>query len=288
MMRMNYPEPLEPYSTSGGESSHPDPAAKPPDGPQSRPRRPSREIASKRILLTGASGGIGGAVAHALVAKGATVVLAGRNERILNDRARDLGADVVVGDVTDARGFAALRAAARSCDVVIHNAADPGEGQFADCAPGDVTRVLDTNLVGPMRLTQAYLHDRREARDGGGIIFIGSVAGVAPSPGLSLYNASKFGLRGFALSLHAELRASDCWATHIAPGFISDVGMFAASGKPLPRWVRSRRADDVARAVQRALTRQPAEIWVAPLELRVAARVVSRAPGLTAAVRRNR
>ena len=120
------------------------------------------------------------------------------------------------------------------------------------------------------------------ARGRGHLLFISSLQGKAATPGASLYCASKFGIRGFALGLREDLHASGVGVSTVFPGFIRDAGLFADSGVKLPPGVGTRAPEDVARAVVRAIERNRAEIDVAPLALRAGTVFASLAPELAA------
>jgi short-subunit dehydrogenase len=120
----------------------------------------------------------------------------------------------------------------------------------------------------------------------GHIVFMSSLQGKASTPVSSVYCASKFGLRGFALALREDLRRHDVGVSVVLPGFIRDAGLFADSGAKLPPGVGTRSPEDVARAVISAIERNRAEVEVAPLGLRVGTAIASVAPALSAAVSR--
>jgi len=117
-------------------------------------------------------------------------------------------------------------------------------------------------------------------RGRGHVVFMSSIAGKSATPRSSVYNATKFGLRGFSLALRAELRPQGVGVSTIFPGFIRDAGMFADTKIKLPPGVGTRSPEDVAAAVVRAITRNKAEIDVAPLTLRAAAKLSGIAPEL--------
>jgi short-subunit dehydrogenase len=117
-------------------------------------------------------------------------------------------------------------------------------------------------------------------------VFVSSLSGKAASGHASLYNATKFGMRGFALALREDLRPHGIGVSTVFPGFIRDAGMFADAGVTLPKGVGTRSPQDVARATVRAIERNIAEIDVAPLGLRLGARISGIAPVLSAAVQR--
>lgn len=178
-----------------------------------------------RVLLTGATGGIGQAAAAALVRAGAAVMLQGRSPARLAAQARALqqgAADHAVAwhadDLAQADALPALADAAASwgCNVVVHNAGVPGFGRLEAMGADDMQQVLQLNLLAPMLLTQAllaHLRGQREAR----VIFVGSVLGRLGLPGYSVYGASKFGLRGFAEALRRELADGPVGVQYLGP-----------------------------------------------------------------------
>jgi short-subunit dehydrogenase len=141
------------------------------------------------------------------------------------------------------------------------------------------------NLRTPILLSHA-LAPRMVERGRGQLVFISSLAGKAAMAGASMYSATKFGLRGFALSLRSDLHGTGVGVTVVFPGFISEAGMFAVSGAKLPPGVGMKRPEDVAAAVVRAIEHDPAEIDVAPLPLRAGAIFSGAAPALADRVAR--
>ena len=116
-------------------------------------------------------------------------------------------------------------------------------------------------------------------RGRGQLVFISSLSGQVTSPASPLYSATKFGLRGFALGMREDLRSDGVGVSLVVPGFIRDAGMYADAGVPLPPGVATRSPEQVAAGVIRAIERNPAEVFVAPLSLRLGALVGSVAPG---------
>jgi short-subunit dehydrogenase len=114
------------------------------------------------------------------------------------------------------------------------------------------------------------------------MVFVSSLSGKAASPASSLYSATKFGLRGFALGLREDLRPRGVGVSVITPGFIRDAGMYARAGVKLPPGVGTRTPQAVADAVVRAIERNRAELDVAPVGLRLGATIASVAPELAA------
>src|SRR5581483_7584589 len=111
----------------------------------------------------------------------------------------------------------------------------------------EIDRALDVNLRAPIVLAHA-LTPAMVARREGHLVFISSLNGKAATPLTSIYNATKFGLRGFAAALREDLRAEGVGVSTIFPGFISEAGMFAAAGAKLPPGVGTRTPRDVAEA----------------------------------------
>ena len=124
------------------------------------------------------------------------------------------------------------------------------------------------------------------ARGSGHLLFMSSLSGRAAAPGSSVYSATKFGLRGFALALREDLAPKGVGVSVVLPGFIRDAGMFADSGAKLPPGVGTKRPEDVARAVVKAIEANRAELDVAPLPLRAGAVIASLIPGPAGAVQR--
>jgi short-subunit dehydrogenase len=238
-------------------------------------------------LITGATGGIGMAIARRLHGRGATVLLSGRRADVLERLRGELGdrAEVLVSDLADREQAAALPARAGKVDVLVANAALPASGHLLGFSPAEIDRALDVNLRAPVMLARDLAPAMSE-RGYGHLVFVSSLSGKAGSAGSSLYSASKFGLRGFAQGLHEDLRSADVGVSTIFPGFIRDAGMFHESGAKLPRYVGTRKPDHVAKAVVKAIERNELEIDVAPLGLRVGASLAGLAPATVAAVQR--
>jgi short-subunit dehydrogenase len=245
------------------------------------------EIGGRRALLTGASGGIGDAIARALHARGATVVVSGRRTEALEGLAKELGdrVEVVSADLSSAEGVEALLQAAPDIDILVANAALPGSGLLDGFSTDEIDRTIDVNLRAPMQLTRELAPGMKQ-RGSGQLVFISSMSGKIANGGGSVYSATKFGLRGFAAGLRDELRGTGVGVTVVFPGFISDGGMFADTGIELPAYVRTRTPRQVAAAVVRGIERDRGEIDVAPLTVRATGWLAGVAPGAVAAVGR--
>jgi len=244
------------------------------------------KVTGARVLLTGASGGLGGVIARELHARGAAqLVLSGRRLEALSPLADELGAVVVRADLGERGEVADLAAAAGEVDILIANAALPASGALLELEQVEIDRMLEVDLRAPVALARA-LAPGMVARGRGHIVLISSLAGKAASPASSIYSAAKFGLRGFAHGARADLRAKGVGVSVIMPGFIRDVGMFADSGATLPPGVGTSSPAQVARAVVSAIERNRAEVTVAPVGLRIGSALACLAPGVAAHLQR--
>ena len=220
------------------------------------------------VLLTGASGGIGHAIARALAARGAQLVLTGRRADVLEPLAAEVGGRALAIDLAERDAIERLAAEAGDVEILVANAALPASGTLDDYTVEQVDRALDVNLRAPILLAK-LLSEGMVARGHGHLVFISSLSGRAAAGGSALYSATKFGLRGFALSLREDLRASGVGVSTIFPGFIRDAGMFAARGRRRcrPASARAARRTSPPRSCA-AIERNKAEVDVAPLGLR--------------------
>ena len=239
------------------------------------------ELDGNTVLLTGATGGLGRAIAADLADRGASLVLTSRKEDALNDLASSLPGEhrVVPADLVEDGAAERLGAEAGKVDALVANAGLTGTGRIESFTPEDTKRALRVNLEAPMMLARELVPAMRENRDGH-LVFVSSLSGKAPSPRSAVYAATKFGLRGFALCLRADLAGTGVGVSLVVPGFIRDAGMFAESGAKPPPGMGTSTPQDVAAAVIKAIERDKVEVAVAPLQTRALAHLGLASPGI--------
>jgi short-subunit dehydrogenase len=243
-------------------------------------------LGGRSALVTGATGGIGAAIARALAARGVSpLLLSGRRTEVLEPLASELGARALECDLSDPAAVDRLADEAESVDVLIANAALPASGRLTSFTQEEIDRALAVNLRAPIALARRLV-DPMIARGSGHLVFVSSLSGKAASPGGSVYSATKFGVRGFALGLRQDLRPHGIGVSVVAPGFVRDAGMFHDSGAKLPPFVGTISPEQVAHGVVHAIERNRAEVVVAPLNLRAGAAVGGLLPELVANVQR--
>jgi len=183
------------------------------------------DLTGKTALVTGASGGIGEAVARALHAQGATVVLHGTRAEKLEALQKDLGARAfaLAVDLSDRDAVAGLVDAASALagpiTILVNNAGITRDGLLMRMKDDDWDSVLEVNMTASMSLCRAAMRGMMKARTGR-IISISSVVGVTGNAGQTNYAASKAGMIGFSKSLAAEVASRGLTVNVVAPGFI--------------------------------------------------------------------
>lgn len=182
-------------------------------------------LEGRKALVTGASGGIGGATARALHAAGATVTLSGTRKEALDALAAELGsrAHVAVADLSTAPTTEALvknvETQMGGIDILVNNAGLTRDQLLLRMKDEDWQQVLDVNLTAAFRLSRGVLRGMMRARFGR-IVSITSVVGTTGNPGQANYAASKAGLTGFTKSLAMEVASRNITVNCVAPGFV--------------------------------------------------------------------
>ncbi len=184
------------------------------------------DLSDQKALVTGASGGIGGDIARALHAQGATVGLTGTRAEALESLAQELGerAHVLPRDLSDPAACDALPSAAEAAlgglDILVNNAGLTRDNLLARMKDEEWDRVLAVNLTAGFRLVRAALRGMMRRRHGR-IVGITSIVGVTGNPGQANYAASKAGMIGFSKSLAGEVASRRITVNCVAPGFIA-------------------------------------------------------------------
>lgn len=246
------------------------------------------EINGATAVVTGAAGGLGGAIARALSARGARLILTDRREEALKSLASQLnGAEIHVCDLANAAQVAELSARVADTDIVVANAALPATGKLDDFTPEQLNRALDVNLRVPMLMTQQLLPGMLQ-RGRGHFVYISSIAGKLPSARVPIYSATKAGLRGFCGSLRQDLHGSGVGASVVFPGTMTDAGLLADAGLPATPGTKGTSCDFGANRVIAAIVKNLGEVDAAELPVRIMARFGGIAPELAARLARRK
>ncbi len=183
------------------------------------------DLTGRKALVTGATGGLGEAIARTLHAQGATVGIHGTRQEKLDELAAELGDRVQVfpADLSDREAVKQLGQKAEAdlggVDILVNNAGITRDGLFVRMSDEDWDKVLEVNLGSAFRLTRELTHPMMRRRYGR-IINITSIVGVTGNPGQANYCASKAGMIGFSKSLAQEIASRNVTVNCVAPGFI--------------------------------------------------------------------
>jgi short-subunit dehydrogenase len=238
------------------------------------------QLSGRTVLLTGATGGLGHAIARRLSRAGASLVLTGRRTDVLEPLAAELGARALAADLGDREAVGRLAEECAGVDVLVANAALPASGDMLDYGVEEIDRALEVNLRAPVVLAR-LLAEPMAARGAGHIVFISSLSGKVGTPRSALYSATKFGLRGFGQGLRGDLAPRGVGVSVVLPGFVREAGMFHDSGARLPPYVGTSTPEQVAEATLEAIERNRGEVTVAPTLMRVLTTVAGAAPRLS-------
>jgi short-subunit dehydrogenase len=243
------------------------------------------QISGSTVLLTGATGGIGHAIARALAGRGANLILTGRRADVLEPLAAECGGRALAVDLAIPDDVERLVRDAGEVDILVANAALPASGTLDSFSIAEIDRALDVNLRAPIVLAHELV-PAMVAKGRGHLLFMSSLIGKAVAPRAAVYSATKFALRGFGGALRADLREAGVGVSVVFPGIIRDAGMFADANVDVPTGVGTSSPEDVARAVVRAIERNRGEVDVAPLASRLISTAAGPAPEFTAGLMR--
>ncbi|NOT14640.1 MAG: SDR family oxidoreductase [Methylotenera sp.] len=232
------------------------------------------QLANKRILLTGATGGIGQHLARQLARKGAKLALVGRDTAKLENLAHEIKhkggyASILVADfeTADAVNQVALQATAQlgGVDILINNAAILDFIQFEDQSPARIAQMINTNVTAPLQLAHALL-PQFKTQNQGHFVMIGSILGSLGFPHYATYCATKFAIHGFSQALRRELVNTNIGVTYIAPRGVNTpmndantLAMLAKTGGNVdePEYVATRIVNALEKEKQEVFIGQP-------------------------------
>jgi uncharacterized protein len=213
------------------------------------------ELRGKRVLITGASRGIGESLARAFAEAGATVALVARSEDVLRVLAVELGGTAHAADLSDPTQVADLvdriEGVAGPVDVLVNNAGVESTASFIDSSPDALRRITEVNYLAPVELCRQAIPPMLR-RGGGHIVNVSSMAGCAAFPGTATYSASKAALSHFTSGLLADLRGTPVRTTLVELGpiptdMLTGVNEYEPTAKSFQRFYRTRLIIDVPR-----------------------------------------
>lgn len=242
------------------------------------------DVKGKRVLLTGAAGGLGELTANTLADAGATLILSSRNEQKLNELASSLpgGPHEVVAQDLDVPGAAAqVVEKAGRVDILIANAGRPGGWALDETPADEITSVIRVNFETPIQMAKAVIPQMKE-RGQGQIVLISSLAGKFALPDSTMYSSTKSGLRAFGWALRPELAKHRIAVTIVTPGFIGEVGMFAKRGRKAPPFAGIVPPETYAKKLLAGIEKDADEITIAMPQLRGLSQVAVLVPGVLA------
>jgi short-subunit dehydrogenase len=230
-----------------------------------------RSIEGSRILVTGASQGIGYALATAAAERGARVLAVARSEILLHElssqvRARGFSLDVLVGDVTNTQDRQRMVDESvkhlGGLDILVNNAGIGATGHFAEVSPERLRKIMEVNFFGMTEMIRGFLPILKQGRKPA-IVNISSIAGKRGIPARSEYSASKFAVQGFSEALRAELAKDGIDVLVICPGLTQtnfSQNMLEQKAKMPMDHMRGMTADKVAEAVIRSIEKGRNEV----------------------------
>jgi short-subunit dehydrogenase len=248
------------------------------------------DLDGKRVLLSGATGGIGQAIAAELASRGAGLILSSRRRPELEQLAGTLPGEasrhqVITADLAEPGAAEKLVAEAGEVHGLVANAALPASGKLDDFSSDQIQRAIRVNFESPILMARAITPQLAKQGEGH-LVFISSLSGKVGTPRSALYSSTKFGLRGFAFGLREDMRSHGVGVSIVSPGFVRGAGMWADAEVDPPPMIGTTTPAKVARAVAKAIERNRSEITVAPRRQRFAAEIGYRHPEFAAGLQR--
>ena len=248
-----------------------------------------RDLRGRTALVTGATGGLGRAIARALAAEGTQVVVTGRDAAKLDELVGELGARAIRADLTDIAEVDRVADEAGDVDVLVNNAGVIFYAAFPELSREQLERAVALNVTAPLLLTHRLLPGMLE-RGRGHVVMVGSLAGDAYPAFQSVYATTKAAIVALGRSLRAELRGSSVGASVVSPIYVDEDGVYADNvarhGLRSPWLVGTVGPDRVARATVEAIRRDRPEVIVASRPMRPVFALGSLSPKLGDAILR--
>jgi short-subunit dehydrogenase len=230
-----------------------------------------RDLRGRTALVTGATGGLGQAIARRLATAGAELVVTGRDEGLLASISTELGARPIRADLTDPAEVDRLADEAGDIDVLVNNAGVIFYSAFPELSREQLERAVALNVTAPLLLTHRLLPGMLD-RGRGHVVMIGSLAGHLYPAFQSVYAMTKAAVVGLGRSLRAELRGSPVGISVVSAIYVDEAGVYADNvtrhGLRSPWIVGTVSPDRVARSVVRAIERDQPEVIVASRPIR--------------------
>ena len=234
----------------------------------------------KRILLTGAAGGLGEITAKAFAEAGATLILSSRNEQKLNEIAAALPGgphEVIAADLSQPGAPQDVVAQAGRIDIFVANAGRPGGWALDETPAEEISAVILVNFEAPIQMVKAVIPQMKE-RKAGQIVLISSLAGKFALPDSTMYSSTKSGLRAFAWALRPELARDNIVVSVVTPSFIGEVGMFAKRKRKAPPMAGIVSPETYTKTLLAGIAKGKGEIPIATPQLRVLSQLSVLAP----------
>jgi short-subunit dehydrogenase len=219
------------------------------------------QLSGRVALITGASSGIGRALAGALAKRGVRVKASGRDRAALDALAKSVGADVLAADLAEEGGVDRVAAWAGPVDILVNNAGFGWSGPFVEMPAPDIEKMIRVNVLAGIHLTRLLLPAMLD-RGVGRVVNVSSIAGHVGVGHEAVYAATKAALIALSDSLNFELAGTGVGLTLVSPGVV-DTTFFTRTGRDYTRsFPRMIKPERVASAIARAIERDAAEIFV--------------------------